>query len=167
MIAFHLPIIPPKATSQGAGKRMVMVNGKPLFFKNNKIASAEHDFLVLCSPHKPREPIAGPVTLRVDFVWPWRAGEPQWRVALGRVPHTSKPDCSNIIKTIEDCLTKLQFWNDDGQVAELNVTKGWGDKVGIYVAVIPMEIQERPVAPPKPPKEPKRKTPPPNQPSLF
>jgi Holliday junction resolvase RusA-like endonuclease len=172
-IMFHLAIVPPKATSQSAGKRMMIITDKvtgkpkPMFFKNKDTKQAEHDFTVLLQPFRPPAPIDNPIKLEVDIVWPWRATEPNWRRALGRVYHTSKPDCSNWIKQMEDCMTKLQFWNDDGQVAILHVSKAWGDQVGIFVRVIPLEIQERPVAPPKPPKESKRKNPPSNQPSLF
>jgi Holliday junction resolvase RusA-like endonuclease len=144
MIAFHLPIIPPKATSQGAGKRIVIVKGKPLFFKNAKAQSAENDLTLLCSCHAPAQPMEGPLSLSIDFVFPWRASEPKRRIALGRVPHTSKPDCSNLVKMIEDVLTKLRFWQDDSQVADLHVTKAWGKAVGIYVA-----IRTLPPAPPR------------------
>jgi Holliday junction resolvase RusA-like endonuclease len=149
MITFHLPIIPPKTTSQGAGKRIVIIKSKatgkhrPLFFKNQKAKAAEQDFLILCKPFAPPTPIEGPVCLKVDFVWPWRASEPQWRKELGRVHHTSKPDCSNIIKILEDCLTKLRFWNDDGQVSIEHISKAWGDEVGIYVSIIPLEDPPR------------------------
>lgn len=145
MIAFHLPIVPPKATSQTAGKRMMIVNSKktgkpmPLFFKNQAAASAEHDILVLCAEHKPRLPLVCPVRLQVDFVWPWRKSESKKTIALGRIPHTARPDCSNIIKLLEDCLTKLEFWADDSQIADLHVTKAWGNDVGIYVAITPLE----------------------------
>lgn len=162
MIAFHLPIVPPKATSQSAGKRMMIINDKvtgkpkPMFFKNKKAAGAEHDYLMLCAPHKPTSPLTGPVKLQVDFVFPWRLTEPQWRTALGRVPMTSKPDCSNAIKALEDCMTKLGFWVDDGQVADLHVTKAWGDRVGISIAVSEIPVATRQTRPPKP-----------DQPSLF
>lgn len=145
VIAFHVPIVPPKATSQGAGKRMMIITSKatgkqlPLFFKSDKAKAAEHDLLVLCAPYKPARPIEGPVRLQVDFVWPWRVSEPKKRISLGRVPHVSKPDLSNVIKMLEDCLTKLGFWKDDGQVADLHVTKAWGDQVGIYVAISPIQ----------------------------
>jgi hypothetical protein len=39
------------------------------------------------------------------------------------------------VKLIEDCLTKLGFWQDDSQVADLHVSKAWGAAVGIYVAI--------------------------------
>lgn len=145
MIQFHLAIVPPKATSQSAGKRMVIpkdrngrVVGRPMFFKNTKSQGAENDLTMLCSQHAPEAPIEGPVRLHVDYVWPWRKTEPKKRVALGRVPHTSKPDSSNAVKMLEDVLTKLRFWNDDGQVSELIVSKAWGDRVGITVTITPL-----------------------------
>lgn len=146
MIAFHLPIVPPKATSQGAGKRIVVVKGKPLFFKNAKAQRAENDLTLLCSRHVPAKPMEGPLSLSIDFVFPWRASEPKKRVALGRAPHTSKPDCSNLVKMLEDCLTKLGFWRDDSQVADLHVSKAWGKAVGIYVAIRPLAIEPPRVA---------------------
>jgi Holliday junction resolvase RusA-like endonuclease len=160
VIAFHLPIVPPKATSQSAGKRVVVKNGVPLFFKNKKAVSAEDDLLTLCSEHRPSSAFEGPVRLVVDFVWPWRKSEPLKNRAAGRLPMTSKPDCSNVIKLLEDCLTKLQYWHDDGQVADLHVTKAWGDQVGIYVMV------EAITAPPLP-RVPLRKVPAPERPTLF
>lgn len=139
-IFFHLPIVPPKATSQGAGKRIVIVRGKPMFFKNAKAQSAENDLTLLCSEHAPPEPLDGPLELHIDFVFPWRKSETKKRIALKRLPHTSKPDSSNIIKIIEDVLTKLRFWHDDGQVADLRVSKAWGDEVGITVRIKPIEV---------------------------
>lgn len=174
MIIFHLNIVPPTATSQGAGKRMVIpkdsqgrVTGRPMFFKSTKSKTAEHDFTILLQPHAPSSPILNPIKLEVDVVWPWRAGEPQWRRALGRVYHTSKPDCSNWIKQMEDCMTKLRFWRDDGQVAILHVSKAWGDQVGVFVRVVPLEEPTRPVPPPKPPKASGRKKSPSDQPPLL
>lgn len=141
MIHFHLAIVPPKATSQSAGKRMAIINGRPMFFKNKAAASAEHDYLTLCAPHKPAQPIDGAVLLSVAFVFPWRKSESKRRRALGQVYMTTKPDCSNAIKAFEDCLTKLGFWHDDGQVADLRVSKCWGDSVGITIAITPLEDQ--------------------------
>ena len=141
-IRFHLPVIPSKSTSQGAGKRMVIVKGKPIFFKNKANAQNEYDLLVLLSPYIPPEPITGPIALSVDFAWPWRKSEPLWRQVLNRVWHTSKPDCSNIVKQIEDCMTKLNFWNDDGQIASLTITKAWGDQIGISVEI--RQLQDPP-----------------------
>ena len=139
MIAFHLPIAPPKATSQSAGKRIMVIKGKPMFFKNKQAQGAENDLLLMCSPHAPQAPMQGPLTLEVSFVFPWRKSETKRRQATGYQPNDTRPDCSNLIKLLEDCMTKLGFWNDDGQIADLRVKKGWGDNVGITVRVEPIE----------------------------
>lgn len=136
VIAFHLPIVPPKATSQT--KRLVMVGGKPRFFAKKEHQSAENDLTLLCAPHAPGEPLQGPIRLQVDFVFPWRKTEPRRRLALGRVPNDTRPDCDNLVKLVGDVLTKLRFYRDDGQIADLHVTKAWGARVGIYVSISAM-----------------------------
>jgi len=135
VISFFLPIIPPKATSQGAGKRILVVRGRPMFFKSKQAKDAEGDLMSLCAPYAPDKPLQGAVALHVDFIFPWRKSEPKRRLALGLAPHTSRPDCSNLIKMIEDVMTKLQFWTDDSCIAKLTVSKAWGDKVGISVSI--------------------------------
>ena len=112
-----------------------------MFFKNKKAQSAENDLLLLCSQYAPQSPITEPIKLTVEFAFPWRASEPLKRKALGRAPHTSRPDCSNIIKIIEDVLTKLGFWKDDSLIADLCVRKFWGDQVGITVRIEPINNQ--------------------------
>jgi len=133
MISFHLPITPPKATSQT--KRLVMVGGKPRFFPKKSHKDAEHDLLTLCMPYAPAEPLQGPLSLTVNFVFPWRASESQKRRAMGKMPCDTRPDCDNLVKLVADVLTKLRFYNDDGQIAYLHVSKSWGDKVGISVVI--------------------------------
>lgn len=137
MIRFHLPIVPPKATSQT--KRLVMVAGKPRFFAKKEHQSAENDLTLLCATHAPIAPILGPVRLSVDFVFPWRKSESLRHRKLGRLPNDSRPDADNLVKLVGDVLTKLQFYRDDGQVADLRVTKAWGDLVGISVTIEPIQ----------------------------
>ena len=132
-ITFHLPIIPPTTTSQQ--KRLVMVSGKPKFFHNQKHQQAEGDLLSLMSQHKPEKPFANPIRVTVKLVYPWRKSETKKRREQVEVAHTSKPDCDNIVKLINDCMTKLQFWVDDSQISTLIVIKRWGDNVGITVNI--------------------------------
>ena len=133
MIAFHLPITPPKATSQT--KRLVMVGGRPRFFAKKEHQSAENDLTLLCSPYAPPTPLTGPVSLAVAFTFPWRKSETKKRIALGTVPNDCRPDCDNLVKLVGDVLTKLRFYGDDGQVSDLHVTKAWGDRVGINIRI--------------------------------
>jgi Holliday junction resolvase RusA-like endonuclease len=133
MIEFHLPIVPPKTTSQT--KRLVMVGGKPRFFHKASHQDAESDLLTLCAPYTPDAPIQGAVALEVGFVFPWRKSEPKRERAQGWKYHTVRPDAGNLVKLLEDVLTKLQFWQDDSQVAYQLVMKYWGDKPGIHVLI--------------------------------
>lgn len=133
MIAFRLPIVPPKATSQT--KRLVMVGGKPRFFPKKEHQQAENDLMLLIRPHTPPAPMTGPIQLSVSFVFPWRKSETKARRAMGRIPNDCRPDCDNLVKLVGDVLTKLRFYEDDGQVSSLRVSKAWGDNVGIYITI--------------------------------
>lgn len=133
MITFNLPIIPPKTTSQT--KRLVMVGGKPRFFPKKEHQAAEDDLISLCAQYAPSDPMIGPLSLRVDFIFPWRKSETKRRMGMGKIPNDTRPDCDNLVKLVGDVLTKLRFYKDDGQVADLRVTKSWGDRVGITVEI--------------------------------
>ena len=133
MIRFYLPIVPPKATSQT--KRLVMIGGKPRFFAKKEHQSAENDLMLLCAPHAPTSPLSGPLMLAVRFVFPFRKSETKQRIAMGLIPNDARPDCDNLVKLVGDVLTKLRFYNDDGQICDLRVSKFWGERVGISVEI--------------------------------
>jgi len=140
VIHFHLPIVPPKATSQT--KRLVMVGGKPRFFAKKEHQSAENDLMLLCSAHVPNYHLIGPVRLSVKFVFPFRKSETKRRMGMGILPNDSRPDCDNLVKLVGDVLTKLQFYKDDGQVSDLRVSKFWGERVGITVTICEIQPTE-------------------------
>jgi Holliday junction resolvase RusA-like endonuclease len=139
MIAFFLPITPPTSTSQG--KRMAIINGRPMFFKKAAHQSAENDLLLLCAPHAPATPYDCPVTMEIEFVFPFRKTEKKGNLRYPKIPHTSKPDCDNMAKLIGDVLTKLGFYKDDSQVCRLVVSKFWGHTVGIGISIVPFVLQ--------------------------
>lgn len=63
-------------------------------------------------------PLACPVDLLVEFRFAIPASWPAWKrelAAAGLVHHTRKPDCSNLVKAIEDACNGVLF-KDDGQV---------------------------------------------------
>lgn len=130
-LAFFIPCIPPKATSQQKG--VMVINGKPRYFKKKHVKAAEESMLALLMPHRPKQPFEGPVSLSVQWVYPWRKSETKKNRALGMIPCHTRPDCSNLVKMFEDCLTRLAFWNDDSQVSHLTFSKWWGDEPGITV----------------------------------
>lgn len=84
--------------------------------------------------HKPTEPIAGPVRLRICFY----IQRPKGHYTAGKIErglretaphyHTGKPDADNLAKAVMDALTQCGwFWGDDAQVAVLTAAKIYAD----------------------------------------
>ena len=142
-LSLWIPCVPPKATSQQKG---AVRTGKGVrFFKKAHVAQAESNLLSLVRSVLPSDwvPIlVGPIRLEVSFTFPWRKSEPKKNRTMPLRHMDVSPDCSNIIKMLEDCLTRLNVWRDDGQVAELRVQKFWGDTPGISITVYKIQQQE-------------------------
>ena len=132
-----LDIAPPRATHQsgqqilkgGSGKRRVgTMPGSP-WAKARSLLTAE------LLPHKPPYPADGPLKLSILWVWPWRTSHTKKQRALGEIPCGKLPDCDNLTKGISDIMTRLKFWNDDGQVADLHFRKRYGDRPRIEIEI--------------------------------
>lgn len=133
MILFTLPIDPPRATSQMKG--VMVVGGRPRFFKKAKVKKAENMLLMLLREHAPDGPLTGP--LRVSIAWrmPWRKSETKARMAAGEQYSDTRPDLDNAAKLICDCMSTLRFWHNDSQIADLHLSKKWADHPGITVSI--------------------------------
>lgn len=100
-------------------------------------------------PFLPAEPIAGPLALYIDFWLPRPSGHfvasKRERGLKAGAPefHTSRGDVDNYSKAVMDALTILRLWQDDGQVADLTVSKRYEDPATGPGALIRIE---RPVA---------------------
>ena len=73
------------------------------------------------------DPLTVPVDLLVEFRFRIPDTWPKWKRELaeaGLVHHTKKPDCSNLVKAIEDACNGLLF-RDDGQVVGSVQDKAW------------------------------------------
>jgi Holliday junction resolvase RusA-like endonuclease len=131
MIEFFLVCVPPSANHQN--KRIVKIGHFARLADKPELLAAKEMIDGLLVPHRPHAPLAGPLTLTLEFTWPWRAGDSAKVRARGRVPMTVRPDCSNLAKTTEDRLAALRFLEDDALVCELVVRKFRGDHPGIGV----------------------------------
>ena len=131
-IRFRIMCVPPK-TSHHAKKIVRIGKFSRLADKPELVASkAMLDSLLM--PFQPQAPVSGPVELILTFTWPYRASEPKRN--RGRlIYHTSRPDCSNLAKTLEDRLVALCFLEDDNAVCRLVVAKFWGESPGIEVQI--------------------------------
>lgn len=136
-LEFFVACVPP--TTSHHHKKIVRVGNWTRLADKPELVAAKGMIDSLLYPHRPAVALHGPVTLALEFTWPWRNGETKKRQALGRVPHTSRPDCSNLLKTMEDRLVALRFIDDDRAVVQVTVSKWWGDQPGIAVSVAPWE----------------------------
>ncbi len=136
-LVFHVACVPP--TTSHHHKRIVKVRQFARLADKPELVAAKGMLDSLLYPHRPEAPLAGPVSLEVRWTWPWRATETKKRRALGRVPHTSKPDLSNALKTLEDRLVALRFVEDDRSIVRVTMDKWWGDDAGITVSLAPWQ----------------------------
>jgi Holliday junction resolvase RusA-like endonuclease len=127
--------IPPKTTGQAAARILKRKDGTMFVgkFASGKGKAAQDDLMSLLMPHRPPQPMQGPVECHIVIRWPWRASEPKRnRGGLPR-PCDKRPDVDNLVKMLLDCMTRLAYWTDDGQVARLCISKEWGDGPGLYI----------------------------------
>jgi len=134
-LAFRLDCIPPRTNHQR--KRIVKIGAFSRLADAPALVEAKATLDALLLPHQPRAPIAGPVVLVVRFTWPWLGKHGKAIRAGGPIPHTSRPDLSNVIKTLEDRLVQLRFIEDDSYVVRLELAKWWGSHPGIDVRIEP------------------------------
>jgi Holliday junction resolvase RusA-like endonuclease len=124
---------------------MVVVGGKPRFFKDAATAAYVDAIRVLAKGFKPRKPLVGPVELELLLVLPRPKTSLLKEVAAiqGLIRHDGRPDWDNLTKAIQDGLTAALFWHDDGQVSDCIVRKRYAEKNGqarIGVRVRELEV---------------------------
>lgn len=141
MINFFVSCEPPKSTHQASLRIITPKHGKSFVgkYKNSKAKQAEEYISLLLRPYAPLKPYIGPLTVSVEWTYPWRKAETKARKAAGYQPCDKRPDCDNLCKILFDCMSKLGFWVDDGQIADLRFGKGWGDKPGIGITINEIE----------------------------
>lgn len=134
-IRFRISCVPPKTSHHR--KRIVRIGKFSRLADKRELVEAKHMLEALLLPHQPAQPIAGAVSLALEFTWPWLRGHSKQFKSAGMQPHTSRPDLTNVAKTLEDRLVALRFIEDDSRVVELILVKYWGDEPGIGVSITP------------------------------
>jgi Holliday junction resolvase RusA-like endonuclease len=134
-MTFRLDCVPPKTTHHH--KKIAHVGQWTRLVDRDELVAAKGLLEALLLPFRPTAPILGPVRLDVVFEWPWLAMHSKRVRAAGRMPHTSKPDLSNICKTLEDRLVVLGFLEDDRGVVDLHAMKWWTTRPGITITIEP------------------------------
>lgn len=128
MCKFFIPMKKiPTVTHQE--KQVHVVHGKPIFYEPTELKSARQKYLDYLAPHVPQTKIPGKVRLLVKWCFPIKGKHYD-----GEYKDT-KPDLDNSVKLLQDCMTKLGFWQDDRFVVSLITEKFWADMPGIYIEI--------------------------------
>lgn len=117
----------PRTTHQQQQVRMV--NGKPIFYEPDSLKQAREIFLAHLAIHKPQEMFAGNVRLTVKWCFPVSGKHTDGEYK------STKPDLDNLMKLLQDCMTKLGYWKDDRFVVSLITEKYWADLPGIFIQI--------------------------------
>lgn len=98
---------PPRVTYQQKRFGGVAKDGKtPLFFEPQRLVNARALFMGLLSKHRPSRPFAKAVKMEVMWIFKGKAAG----------YFIKRPDCDNLQKILQDCMSDLNFWTDDSIV---------------------------------------------------
>ena len=128
---FKLKMIPPTATAQQKGERVV--GGYIHHYKKKNVAAAEAILRDALLPYVPAEPITDkPILLNVVWMFPYpksakkhKPGTERWKI--------TRPDTDNLNKMLKDVMTDMGFWKDDALICTECILKMYSDEPGILI----------------------------------
>lgn len=129
---FFVNCNPPTATAQE--KKVALVKGRVVFYEPSNLKAAKSQLTFHLLRHRPKEPLKGPLSLTVLWLFPKGKNhkDGSWRI--------TRPDTDNLEKMLKDCMTRCGFWKDDAQVVKEYVEKKWSENpVGIEIEIVELE----------------------------
>lgn len=130
MLEFFLTMESPPTTTAQQGSRTTKAGHH---YVDPAVRAIKDRYRQALLPHKPDTPITNtPIRLTVKFLYP-----PTIKHTHG-TPKTTKPDCSNIIKSLEDAMQDCGYFTNDSAVASLIVEKYYSEVTGIYIKIEPL-----------------------------
>lgn len=129
---FKLKMIPPTATAQQKGERVV--GGYIHHYKKKNVAAAEAVLRDALLPYVPDTPFTGPVFIIVNWLFPYPKSAKKHQPGYARWKIT-RPDTDNLNKMLKDVMTDMGFWKDDALICSETITKRYSDEPGISIIV--------------------------------
>lgn len=120
-----LAMEPPTVTHNDL--KAVTRGDRPAIVKSDRLREAEDALVARLAAQAPPEPMAGPLSVEVRWCFATRGSHAQGE------PHTDKPDMSNMLKTLEDCMVRAGWIVDDSTICDERMAKAWMDPAGIWV----------------------------------
>lgn len=132
-MTFKLKMVPPTATAQQKGERVV--GGYVHHYKKKNVARAEAVLRDALLEHVPEAPIIDrPIRLTVVWMFPYpksakkhAPGWLRWKI--------TRPDTDNLNKLLKDVMTDMGFWKDDALIARETIEKMYSDEPGIAIGI--------------------------------
>lgn len=135
---FKLKMIPPTATAQQKGERVV--GGYIHHYKKKNVARAEAILRDALLPYIPKEPITDqPIRLNVLWMFPYPKSAKKHWPGCDRNKIT-RPDTDNLNKLLKDVMTDMGFWKDDALISLEQIWKVYSDEPGICISITTMEM---------------------------
>ena len=132
---FELGVIP---TAQARVRHGISRGGFVTAFKAGSQIRNEQTLEAVLLPYKPDTPVRVAVSVSFTAVLPLPQSVSKKRkqaMLEGAELPVKKPDIDNLAKQLLDAMTRLQFWEDDKQIAELHCKKIYGE-VGQWIVRI-------------------------------
>lgn len=120
-----LAMEPPTVTHNDL--KAVTRGGRPAIVKSDRLREAEDALVARLAAQAPPEPMAGPLLVEVRWCFATRGSHAQGE------PHVARPDMSNMLKTLEDCMARAGWIVDDSTICDERMAKAWMDPAGIWV----------------------------------
>lgn len=130
----------PKGTAQEKGERIAykIQNGRRVpyiqHYKKRAVSALRSELEYKLKRQRPKEPLTGPIKLTVILYFDKKSPKKCWGTYK-----TTRPDCSNYVKEIEDALVTVGYMEDDAQIADLHVKKYYSEKANIFLRLEELE----------------------------
>ena len=135
---FKLKMIPPTATAQQKGERVV--GGYIHHYKKKNVAQAEAVLRDALLPYVPKKPIENrPIYFGAIWEFPYPKSARKHQPGKFRQKFT-RPDTDNLNKLLKDVMTDMGFWKDDALISAEFIEKVYSDEPGILVFIADMHI---------------------------
>lgn len=92
-------------------------------------------------PYAPKDPLLGPVKLRLTFYFPVpksTSGVRRRQMLNHVIHHIKKPDADNCAYLITNAMKNI-FYRDDSQIIDLHIHKRYGHEPKTVVEITPIE----------------------------
>lgn len=141
VIYFRVPGSPMAKRSQKVITRRMGDRAFSSIVSTDTVVQAEAYFVSFARQHKPEVAIQGAIAMRIACVFPLvGAVSSGWKRAAALVhrifPKSKRrDDADNLAKLVMDAMQRAGYWEDDGQVVDLHITKRYGVEPGTEVWV--------------------------------